>query len=150
MSDIPQHVLDHLELREGRTDRVYLDTRDYPTAGIGHLLTDEEQEIYEIGEYIPRPIVDEWLRKDSERAWLASYNQSQGIACEALREPLFHVCYQLGAGWNRIHRRTWSLLKAHEWERAAVEATDSRWFDQTPIRVLDFTTALMMMEKDPA
>lgn len=143
---IPEHLLDHLELREGREDVSYKDSEGYLTGGVGHLMTDIECDLYPEGSTLPNSLIEEWLKKDTEKAWLASYNQSQGIDCDALREPLFNVCFQLGSGWNKIHRRTWALLKAHEWERAAVEATDSRWFEQTPIRVLDFTTALMSLD----
>ena len=37
-----KHFLEHLELREGNIDHVYLDTLGKPTCGVGHLLTEEE------------------------------------------------------------------------------------------------------------
>ena len=140
---IPQHVLDHLELREGRVNRVYEDSEGYATAGVGHLLTEHEVDSYHIGDPVSDSVIDEWLLKDTEKAWLAAYNQSKGIQCPELQEALFHVCYQLGTGWNLIHKKTWSLLKEREYQAAAMEAADSLWNDQTPIRVIDFQIACL-------
>ena len=140
---IPQHVLDHLELREGRVNRVYEDSEGHATAGVGHLLTEHELDSYHIGDPVSDELIDEWLRADSEKAWLASYNQAKGIDCLDLREALFHVCFQLGAGWFRIHKKTWAYLKAGEYQNAALEAADSLWNEQTPTRVIDFQIACL-------
>lgn len=143
---IPQSVLDHLEKREGRESIVYRDTEGYLTCGVGHLMTEIECDLYPEGNRVPDSLIDEWLKKDTERAWLAAEDQSNGIQCPELQEALFSVAFQLGPGWNRKFVKTWKYLKEHRWEKAAVEATDSKWFEQTPIRVLDFTTALMNLE----
>ena len=41
---------------------------------------------------------------------------------QELVNALTAVCFQLGIGWNKKHKRTWNYLKAHDWKAAAKEA----------------------------
>lgn len=143
---IPRHLLDHLEKREGKVNRVYLDHLDNPTGGVGHLLTDDELEIYDVGDFIDDETIYRWLEQDTAKAWLAAENQSKGLDCPELQEALFSVNYQLGPGWNTKFRKTWTYLKLRQYDKAAVEVTDSLWFKQTPIRCLDFVAAILSVE----
>ena len=44
-----QKLYDHIKLREGYKNVVYLDTLGKPTGGIGHLLLPEEKKLYPVG-----------------------------------------------------------------------------------------------------
>ena len=44
------HFLEHLEHREGNEECVYLDTLGKPTCGVGHLLTERERQVYQVGD----------------------------------------------------------------------------------------------------
>ena len=132
---IPRSTLDHLTLREGRRSFVYADSLGNLTGGVGHLLTPEETRYYPEGAAIPNAQIQGWLSEDSEEAWAAAVYQSIDIDCPMLVEGLFHVCFQLGPFWHKTHKKTWALLQAGEWEEAAVEAADSLWYKQTPVRV---------------
>ena len=44
--------LEHLELREGNEECVYLDTLGKPTCGVGHLLTERERQVYQVGDKV--------------------------------------------------------------------------------------------------
>lgn len=141
---IPKHVLEHLELREGRVNRVYLDSLDNPTAGVGHLLTEQERLEYAVGDKVSDEVIDAWLEEDARTAWLAAYNQCNGIRCPELQETLFHINYQLGAGWPLKFPKTWRLLREERYIEAAVEicldshgSYPSNWLQQTPLRVSD-------------
>ena len=149
MSDIPLRLLHHLEAREGNVERVYLDSLDNPTCGVGHLLTAEENALYAVGDKVPKEVRDQWFLEDTEGAWLAAYNQANGIRCPehqtALQEAFFHLNFQLGAGWPTKFKKTWDFLKAHDWMAASVEAADSNWRYQTPVRCADFMRALLAL-----
>ena len=54
-------TLAHLKDREGVKYESYLDSLKKPTAGVGHLLSAEEQKIYPIGTKIPEAQVNKWL-----------------------------------------------------------------------------------------
>lgn len=143
MDQIPLRVLHHLEAREGKSRRVYLDSLGNATGGVGHLMDAHELKKYPVGSEIPEEQIREWLEHDTEKAWLAAYNQCNGIRMPELQEALFHVNFQLGAGWPLIHKKTWAHIRNHEWQKAAIEAADSRWNEQTPVRVIDFQIALL-------
>ena len=140
---IPPKELEHLRKREGVVYRVYLDSLDKPTGGVGHLMSEEELEQYPVGAELSEELVEAWLEADAAKAWLAAYNQANGIRTLELQGALFHVNFQLGAGWPLIHKKTWGYIRDHEWQKAAIEAADSRWNDQTPLRVYDFQLALI-------
>lgn len=114
------------------------------TGGVGHLLTPLEATMYPEGSQISSTTVEAWLRGDLEVSKKAAQKQ-----CEELLDPsedLYHalisVNFQLGTGWNKIHKKTWSLMTQGKYEEAAVEAANSLWYRQTPVRVKDFQKAL--------
>ena len=56
-----------LALREGKSLKVYKDSLGKPTAGIGHLLTQDEIKKYPLGSSVSEaPIVTTWFTKDVE------------------------------------------------------------------------------------
>lgn len=139
-----EEYFDHLSLREGFRNRVYKDSLGNLTVGTGHLLTSEECEMYKEGDLWEGDL-EEQFRKDAMDAYEAALEQAHAIGlghCKELVEALGHVCFQLGTGWNKIHKATWRLMMNHQFIEAALEAQDSRWYRQTPIRVKDFQLGL--------
>lgn len=139
-----KNIVDHLKKREGVKYVSYKDSLGKLTGGVGHLLSPREALLYPEGTYIAPPIVESWLRGDIALAEKAAQNQ-----CEELTEPsedllhaLISVNFQLGTNWNRIHKKTWKLMTQGRYEEAAVEAANSVWYRQTPVRVKDFQKAL--------
>ena len=141
---VGQEVIDHLKLREGVESKSYNDTLGKLTGGVGHLLSREEQALYPEGTHIPQEVVDGWLKADSTKAYKAAQKQAQelGEGNEELITALTSVNFQLGTNWNKIHKNTWKLMKKGKYEEAAQEAADSKWNEQTPVRVEDFQQAL--------
>lgn len=146
--EIPQEptksFLTHLKDREGFRNKVYLDSLGKPTAGVGHLLTEEENKTYKVGDVIPDNILDNWLKQDALKAWNAALQQSKDLNVTDLDfiDSLASVNFQLGTGWFKIHKNTWKFLKDKRYEEAAKEAANSTWFKQTPVRVKDFQKAI--------
>jgi GH24 family phage-related lysozyme (muramidase) len=134
--------LHHLRSREGSKNVVYLDSVGKPTVGVGHLLTDEDN--LKEGDEISDEQIGEYLRTDASKAWNAAVEQGEelGRTDKKFVEGLASVNYQLGTGWNKIHKNTWALMRAGKWEEAADEAANSTWNEQTPVRVADFQKVL--------
>ena len=59
--------LEHLELREGNEERVYLDSLGKPTCGVGHLLTERERQVYQVGDEVSEEQRTAWLEADAAR-----------------------------------------------------------------------------------
>ena len=141
---LPEAFLEHLRLREGDRSDVYNDSRNLPTAGVGHLMSATDLATYPLGSIVPQAVRDAWLENDSRRAYDAATAQAAtlGVTDQAFINALGAVNFQLGTAWNTEHRNTWAFMVAGDWEAAAVEAADSAWNTQTPVRVQDFQAAL--------
>jgi lysozyme len=139
-----ESFLKHLKMREGFKNKVYLDSLGKPTVGVGHLLTEEQNKKYKVGDIVPDNILDKWLEEDSLKAWKAALKQSEDLDINDLDfiDSLASVNFQLGTNWFKIHKNTWKFLQTKEYDKAANEAQDSTWFKQTPIRVQDFQKAI--------
>lgn len=137
-------VIAHLKKREGVKYESYRDSLGKLTGGVGHLLTPLEASMYPEGSQISSMTVEAWLRGDVEVSRKAAENQSEELLepSKELIEALIHVNFQLGPGWHKIHKKTWKLMTQGRYEEAAVEAANSVWYRQTPVRVKDFQQAL--------
>ena len=115
-----KHFLEHLELREGNVDHVYLDTLNKPTCGVGHLLSIEECGEYEIGQNVSQTTRDKWLEEDAQKAWDAAAQQIQDLAIE---DPKFIVAlgsvnFQLGTRWMNKFPSAYKALASKYYDDA--------------------------------
>lgn len=147
--EVERKASNRLKEREGVKTRSYYDSEEHLTGGIGHLLSEEEQQLYPEGTEIPQEVVDGWFKADLASAKKAAEEQAQELpeAPPKLIEALVSVNFQLGSNWNKEHKNTWKLLLEGEWKKAAEEAARSKWNEQTPKRVKDFQEALLEVEK---
>ena len=161
MAEIPtQSFLKHLSDREGFENYVYADSLGKLTGGTGHLLTEKELAKYKKGQKIDETTTKQWLIDDSSKAYNAAIAQADeaGITDQAFIEALASVNFQLGTGWRGKFKGTWNAIKAGDFKLAAEEAMykdpdeldkgpiplyrTSQWYQDTPVRVNDFTAAL--------
>jgi len=148
---IYQTFLDHLKLREGYREDVYLDTLGNPTCGVGHALTAEEQTKYKIGDIVEENILDTWLSKDAEKAWYSAAQQLHDLGINNLDFllALGSVNFQLGTSWQHKFPSAYKALKAGDYEEAINQVStgsgtngQSKWKEQTPVGVEDFVKAI--------
>ena len=145
-------LFDHIKLREGYKQSVYLDILGKPTCGIGHLLSKEEQEKYPVKCLVPEKVIDNWFKEDIKEALDEANNQMKDleIVDEDFRIALVSVNYQLGTSWHKKFPKTYQCLKMKNYDNAMMEilykdppATEpSTWKEQTPVRVEDFVKAI--------
>ena len=146
---LPQEYLDHLQLREGMKNKSYLDSEGKLTGGTGHLMSAAEKKQYPLGTSIPPSVIEKWYKEDSKKAYKAALKQAKELKVDNPKfiNSLASVNFQLGPAWNTKHTETWKLLKAGEYEKAAIEAADSKWNTQTPKRVKDFQEGISNLYK---
>lgn len=147
-----QGIIDHLVSREGVTYQTYNDSLGKPTAGVGHLLTAEEQKKYPVGSQVPQSQVQEWLKKDSANAIIAATQQAGqlGIKDADFVKALTAVNFQLGTEWTTKFPTAWQHLQNKNYKGAIAEIEfvkegskkRSDWYKQTPERVKDFVQAI--------
>ena len=148
---IYQAFLDHLKLREGYREDVYLDTLGNLTCGVGHVLTSEEQTKFATGDAVEVDTINAWLSKDSEKAWYSATQQLHELGLNNLDFllALGSVNFQLGTNWKDKFPSAYKALKDRDYEEAINQIStgsgingQSKWKEQTPVRVEDFVNAI--------
>ena len=146
-----KNFTEHLRLREGYREEVYLDTLDKPTCGTGHLVSPEENAQYAVGDTIDTAVLDRWLEEDAYLAWNAAAQQLQDLNIE---KPEFIIAlgsvnFQLGTQWMNKFPSAYKALQNKDYDEAIRQVStgsgkdgQSRWMEQTPIRVKDFIEAI--------
>ena len=148
-----ESFLKHLKDREGSVDRIFLDTKDKATSGVGHLMSNDEMKTYGVAGYADEIInnvkykvaidkdgkvikpgstkIDEWLRADATKY----YNYGSKLAAEAgitdqgMIEALGNVSFQLGESWHREGSKkfpkAWKAIKSGDYTQAVKEIKES-------------------------
>jgi len=147
-----QKLYDHIKLREGYKNVVYLDTLGKPTGGIGHLLTAEERKVYPVGCMLKEKVIRDWYDSDIEASLNACNQQCKelNIYDFDFKIALTSVNFQLGTSWYKKFPTAWKHLCNKDYDEAIDEILFSnkekniysRWYKQTPVRVYDFIEAI--------
>jgi GH24 family phage-related lysozyme (muramidase) len=147
-----QKLYDHIKLREGYKNVVYLDTLGKPTGGIGHLLSSSERKTFPLGCIIKESIIKEWYDKDIQKSLDACNEQCKilNVFNTEFKIALTSVNFQLGTKWYRKFPSAWKALCHNDYDKAMDEVLYankkekkySKWYKQTPVRVKDFITAI--------
>ena len=137
----------HLIKFEGNRNDIYLDSRGFPTVGIGHKLPNSYRS--RVGELITDAQKEAFWRADSETALKAAQEQMRlaRISDPNFLVPLAAVNFQLGGGWYKEHKDTWDLIRTRQYGAAAREVQNSDWYHQTPKRVRAIRDALLRLER---
>ena len=157
MNEFEKKLYEHMKLREGYKNEVYLDTLDKPTCGIGHLLTASEREDYPVGTEVDDYQIKEWYMEDITVALEAAKKQAGILSTDDddIVIALTSVNYQLGRSWTKKFPTAWKCLCHKEYDRGideimyADKKSDrySRWYKQTPVRVEDFVKAIKKLKE---
>ena len=143
--------LEHLELREGNEECVYLDSLGKPTCGVGHLLTERERQVYQVGDKVSEEQRTAWLEADAAKAWEAAAQQMEDLDIDDTEFiiALGSVNFQLGTRWMNKFPSAYKALKNKDYDEAIKQVStgsgkdgQSKWKEQTPVRVKDFTDAI--------
>ena len=126
-----------LEDDEGRIDAVYLDHLGLPTFGIGHLITknDEEHKL-DVGTTVTPERVFEVFEEDLK----VIVREAEGIfpgyfeLPEEVQQILANMMFNMGATRLMKFKKLRAAIAIEDWEEAAVQMKDSKWYDQVTNR----------------
>ena len=129
---------DEIANDEGVKYETYRCSLGHLTGGIGHLITEWDEEIYAgpIGTKIPHQQVDDWFSKDIEvtikdcKILFSDFNNLP----EEAQLVIANMCFQLGRPRLSKFKNFIAAVKDDDWQRAADEMQDSRWYKQTTAR----------------
>ena len=136
-----------LALREGKKTIVYKDSIGKLTAGIGHLLTQEDLKKYKLGSSVSEEQVSKWFEEDVKEAKTTAQTQAGelGISDPWFNVVLISVNFQLG-DFKKKFPTTFQMLKDKKYKDATLALQKSLWNKQTPVRVKDFTDAISKLK----
>ncbi len=128
---------EELEIDEGCKYEIYLDHLGYPTFGIGHLITENDPEYgWEVGASIDTVRVHETFESDIEGVLSDCsklYSDFEDLPEEAQR-VIANMMFNMG--YTRLSKFKNMKLSVDDrnWDIAADEMVDSRWYYQVPNR----------------
>ena len=132
-----EKLREELEIDEGRVDEIYTDHLGYPTFGIGHLVVEHDAEYgKEIGTYVSENRVIKVFEQDIETVLSDCnrlYEDFEDLPEEAQRviaNMMFNMGYTRLSKFNGMK----SGVDARDWNAAADEMIDSRWYNQVTNR----------------
>ena len=128
---------EELEIDEGCKYEIYLDHLGYPTFGIGHLVVEHDAEYgWEVGTSIDTVRVHETFEQDiktvlSDCARL--YSDFEDLPEEAQR-VIANMMFNMGLTRLSKFKGMKRGVDAEDWNAAADEMVDSRWYNQVTNR----------------
>ena len=129
-----QRLLKSVRDHEGYRNKVYLDTLNKRTVGVGHLCVED---FWEDDKEYDEEFLMEILEKDLENAISGAEELLKGCNLPSLaNEIVVEMVFQLGkTGVSKFHNFLSALRDdPPQWLTASEEMLDSRWAKQTPNR----------------
>ena len=132
-------LLESVKRHEGYRNKVYLDSLNKRTVGVGHLCVED---FWEDGKEYEEKFLMDILQKDLQSA----IDQSEDM-CKDLKISddakfiLIEMIFQLGGNGVSKFRKMWSALAEDppNYKEASVQMLDSRWAKQTPNRAQEMS-----------
>jgi len=132
-----EKLYEEIKADEGEVLEVYLDHLGYPTIGIGHLVTEKDEEF---GKPPGTAITAERSRElfardiqsaieDCERLYGQWHNWP-----EEVQLIMVNMCFNLGVTRLAKFKNMHNMLSQHKWKEAAAEGRDSLWYRQVTNR----------------
>ncbi|MDP7367960.1 MAG: glycoside hydrolase family protein [Candidatus Pacebacteria bacterium] len=117
---------------EGIRLDVYLDSEGYPTVGIGHLIEPKDNFLYHVGETISEELCDVLFLKDLDEATVTCHKTFSDFYTypEDVQHVLLNMAFNLGQTRFGKFKNMIAAVKSRDWETAADEMKDSRWYHQ--------------------
>lgn len=129
---------DEIANDEGVMYETYHCSLGHLTGGIGHLITEWDEEYYDkpVGTRVPHEQVNDWFSRDIA----ITLNDCKDIFSDFDDLPseaqlvIANMCFQLGRPRLSKFKNFIAAVNDSDWTRAADEMEDSRWYKQTTAR----------------
>ena len=136
-------LLQSVKKHEGYRNKVYLDTLNKRTVGVGHLCV---KAFWEDDKEYEEKFLMTILEHDLQTAIKGAKDLMQEHGCsdidEVAEEIIIEMVFQLGKTGVSKFRNMWKALSALEYSTAASEMLDSRWAKQTPNRAQNMSSEM--------
>jgi len=133
----------------------YMDSKRHLTGGHGHLMTKEEKQLYPKGTVIPNDVVNEWFRIDMDEAdndLTSMLEQKKVHVPDEVYDILINMTFNMGKPRVLKFKKMWSAIEVNDWDTAADEMEDSKWFKDVgnrAVRLIGRMRTLAPKQPDP-
>lgn len=126
-----------IKRHEGFSNEIYIDTMGIPTVGYGHAL--------HTGSTIPTYICDILFEQDYKNT-LNDYDKLN-LKLDPIRKGIIiNMLFNLGLSRFCKFKRMISALRNHDYNLAAIEMKDSKWFTQVGLRAKELHNLMISGE----
>ena len=122
-----------LEIDEGCKYVIYLDHLNLPTHGIGHLILESDPEHGQpVGTPVSKARVAECFENDLKSVQKDCYRLYDDFddLPETVQEIIANMLFNMGLGRMKAFQGMKRNVDARQWDKAADEMVDSRWYNQ--------------------
>ena len=122
---------------EGCKYEIYLDHLGLPTFGIGHLITEDDPEYgQEVGTTVTQERVQAVFNRDIAVTLEDCFRLYSGFSelPEEVQRIVANMCFNLGYPRLSKFKGMKAAVEEADWNRAADEMVDSKWYRQVPNR----------------
>ena len=126
-----------LELDEGCKYEIYLDHLGYPTFGIGHLIRDDDEEHGQpVGTVVSKDRVSECFTRDIDMVLkdCEIVFPAFQVLPDEVQLIIANMMFNLGRPRFSKFKKFILAVNMHNWQEAADQMVDSRWYNQVPNR----------------
>jgi lysozyme len=137
-----------LELDEGIKHEVYLDHLGLKTCGIGHLCREDEPEYeMEVGSPVSEERVQELFERDIDTVRLDCLKLYNDFALfpEDAQLVIANMMFNLGYPRLSAFKLMKAAVDASDWEEAANQMENSKWYRQVPNRAERLCNRMRML-----
>jgi len=130
---------EQLKIDEGVKYEIYLDHLGYPTFGIGHLITEADEEH---GKPVGTPITEERVNSVFDKDVEIYVSEAKKVFPKLAELPseaqevIVNMTFNMGAPRLSKFKKFIAAVEARNWDTASVEMMDSRWAKQVGNRAV--------------
>jgi len=130
---------EQLKIDEGVKYEIYLDHLGYPTFGIGHLITEADEEH---GKPVGTPITEERVNSVFDKDVEIYVSEAKKVFPKLAELPseaqevIVNMTFNMGAPRLSKFKKFIAAVESHNWDTASVEMMDSRWAKQVGNRAV--------------
>lgn len=134
--DVDQ-LREQLIIDEGQVNEIYKDHLGYPTFGIGHLVLESDPEFgQDVGTPVSEERTIECFEQDVQSVLSDCKKLHEGWDGypQEVKQVIANMMFNMGLTRLSKFRKHNAALQCGDWQEAAVEGRDSRWYKQVTNR----------------
>jgi lysozyme len=143
-------LMKELMLDEGYKQEIYADPLGHLTFGVGHLITENDEEYgKEVGTPVTKERIEECLQQDIKTVFSElDMNQPWWRSLDSNRQRVIaNMCFNLGHPRFSKFKKFIAAMQTSNWEKAAEEMMDSKWSTQVGERAIRLRDRVLNADK---